>query len=185
MSAISKKILYLDESGDHSLELIDPQYPVFVLGGVILDSEYVDSQLDEALNAFKKDIFGQTDIIIHTSDITRNRNGFECMKDLSFRSEFYSRLNNLMRELDYQVIACAIRKDDHASRYGMGAIDPYMLALHVLSDDMFWESRKKKTFALSKTNSEETKKETTAATGWLFCQNKKTGTRYAVPSHCK
>jgi len=31
------KVLFLDESGDHSLNVIDPQYPVFVLGGVIVD----------------------------------------------------------------------------------------------------------------------------------------------------
>ena len=27
------KVLFLDESGDHSLEIIDPQYQVFVLAG--------------------------------------------------------------------------------------------------------------------------------------------------------
>ena len=32
------KILFLDESGDHNLTIIDPLYPVFVLGGVIIDS---------------------------------------------------------------------------------------------------------------------------------------------------
>ena len=28
------KVLFLDESGDHNLSVIDPQYPMFVLGGV-------------------------------------------------------------------------------------------------------------------------------------------------------
>ena len=32
------KILFLDESRDHSLSVIDPQYPVFVLGRVIVDA---------------------------------------------------------------------------------------------------------------------------------------------------
>ena len=30
------KVLFLDESGDHSLAKIDPQYPLFVLGGIIV-----------------------------------------------------------------------------------------------------------------------------------------------------
>lgn len=34
---------YLDESGDHSLTRIDSQYPVFVLGGVVIDADYADS----------------------------------------------------------------------------------------------------------------------------------------------
>ena len=32
------KVLFLDESGDHNLAVIDPQYPLFVLGGVIVAS---------------------------------------------------------------------------------------------------------------------------------------------------
>ena len=34
------RTLNLDESGDANLEQIDPAYPVFVLGGVILDDDY-------------------------------------------------------------------------------------------------------------------------------------------------
>lgn len=34
------KVLFLDESGDHNLTVIDPLYPVFVLGGVIMDRDY-------------------------------------------------------------------------------------------------------------------------------------------------
>jgi hypothetical protein len=40
-------ILFLDESGDHSLNKIDTQYPVFVLGGCIVDGGYHDSQMTE------------------------------------------------------------------------------------------------------------------------------------------
>ena len=34
------KIMFLDESGDHNLEKIDQQYPVFVLAGAIFDNSY-------------------------------------------------------------------------------------------------------------------------------------------------
>ncbi|MGI8642877.1 MAG: DUF3800 domain-containing protein, partial [Thermomicrobiales bacterium] len=34
------KLLFLDESGDHSLEKIDEDYPIFVLGGVVVDRSY-------------------------------------------------------------------------------------------------------------------------------------------------
>src|SRR5260370_1202780 len=34
---VMPKILFLDESGDHSLDKIDPQYPIFVLCGVIFE----------------------------------------------------------------------------------------------------------------------------------------------------
>jgi len=126
------KVLFLDESRDHNLSVIDPQYPMFVLGGVIMDKAYAEGFLAEKLNEFKQEMFGTTDIVLHTADITRNRNGFEKLKDKSFRDRFYNRLNGLMAELNYSVVACAIRKQDHLSRYGVAALDPYLLSLDIL-----------------------------------------------------
>ncbi len=126
------KILFFDESGDHNLSVIDPSYPLFVLGGVIMEEVYAKEVLTPRLSAFKCELFGNDDLILHTADITRNRNGFERLKDSGFRIAFYDRLNALMRELDYSVVACAIRKDEHLARYGMAALDPYLMSLDIL-----------------------------------------------------
>jgi len=114
------KVLFLDESGDHNLSVIDPQYPLFVLGGAIVDQDYSEGALQDE------------HIVLHTADIARNRNGFEGLKDASFRNRFYDALNALMRRLQCSVVACAIRKDEHLTRYGVAALDPYMLSLDVL-----------------------------------------------------
>ncbi len=126
------KVLFLDESGDHNLSVIDPQYPLFVLGGVIVEQDYAEGELADAMSAFKQAVFGRTDIVLHTADIARNKNGFEQLKDSAFRNSFYDALNALMRGLQYSVVACAIRKDEHLTRYGVAALDPYMLSLDVL-----------------------------------------------------
>jgi len=126
------KILFLDESGDHNLAKIDPQYPLFVLGGVIADKEYAEGEMQEAVSDFKLRLFGRDDLILHTADITRNRNGFERLKDKTFRERFYRELNELMGTLDYRVVACVIRKQAHLSRYGLAAVDPYLLSLDIL-----------------------------------------------------
>ncbi len=126
------KILFLDESGDHNLSKIDPEYPVFVLGGVILDKAYAEGELVHHMNAFKTKVFGTTEIILHTAEITRNKNAFESLKDTQFRQFFYEELNRLMRQLKYTVVACAIKKDQHLARYGLAALDPYMLSLDIL-----------------------------------------------------
>jgi hypothetical protein len=126
------KLLFLDESGDHNLSIIDPQYPLFVLGGVIVEKDYADGVLPAALADFKKEMLGRSDIVLHTADIARNRNGFERLKDRTFRELFYRGLNTLMRDLDYSVVACVIRKDQHLARYGMAALDPYLLSLDIL-----------------------------------------------------
>lgn len=129
---IGMKVLFLDESGDHNLTTIDQQYPLFVLGGVIMDQAYAEGTLTDELNALKQDLFGRTDIVLHTADITRNRNGFEELQEAAFRNRFYDALNALMRRAHYSVVACVIRKDQHLSRYGVAALDPYMLSLHIL-----------------------------------------------------
>ncbi len=126
------KVLFLDESGDHNLAVIDPSYPLFVLGGVIVEQRYAEGPLEEALRDFKHRLFGRDDLILHTADITRNRNGFERLKEREFREHFYRELNILLRSLRFQVVACVIRKDDHLGRYGVAALDPYMLSLDVL-----------------------------------------------------
>jgi len=126
------KVLFLDESGDHNLSVIDPTYPLFVLGGVIVDQAYAAGPMEDAFRRFKRNLFGRDDLVLHTADITRNRDGFENLKERAFRERFYRDLNALLRELQFQVVACVIRKQDHLARYGVAALDPYMLSLDVL-----------------------------------------------------
>ncbi len=130
----SMNVLFLDESGDHRSSIVDPQYPVFVLGGVIMDDEYAESHLTKVLNEFKREMFDATDVVLHTADITRNRNGFELMKDTSFRSRFYCRLNGLMRNLQYSVVACVIQKEEFLRRRGETPLDLYAISLGVLAE---------------------------------------------------
>ena len=40
------RVMFLDESGDHNLAVIDPSYPLFVLGGVIVDQRYAEGPLE-------------------------------------------------------------------------------------------------------------------------------------------
>ncbi len=124
--------MFLDESGDHSLDKIDPQFPVFVLAGCLLDKEYHDDVVESLLQRYKQDLFGHHGIVLHTADITRNKRGFEMMKDGEFRSRFYAETNSLVAGLDFTVLACAIHKQRFADQYGRFAFDPYVLSLECL-----------------------------------------------------
>lgn len=137
-----KYYLFLDESGDHSLDKIDPQYPMFVLGGVLIDAADYD-QIDARWKRMKLDLFGRDNIIIHTADLTRNKNGFEQMKYKAFRDRVYAEFNAIMGELPYQIIGCAVRKDTHLERYGVSAIDPYHLSLNVIVERAYFAAGKK------------------------------------------
>ena len=133
------KYLFLDESGDHSLTRIDPQYPVFVLGGVVVDAGYAEGELTRRLERFKLDVLGTSDVILHTADIVRTQGAFAALKDVALRRRFYAALNRVMRELDYKVVACAIKKDAHVVAYGPAALDPYMLSMSVLVERFCFE----------------------------------------------
>jgi len=132
-------ILFLDESGDHSLSKIDPQYPVFVLCGVIIDEDYHNGVATDALNQFKEQLFGRRDIILHTLDFTRNHAGYEAMASHDFRVRFFGELYALIGALDFKVVACVIRKQEHLKKYGLHAVDPYMLSLSILIERFIFD----------------------------------------------
>lgn len=133
------KILFLDESGDHSLSIIDPQFSVFVLCGVIMDEEYHRTIATERLREFKTRLFGKGAIILHTADFTRNKSGFEAMSNHEFRKDFFGSLQDLIGGLDFKIVACVIKKQDHLRKYGLHALDPYLLSLSVLVERFIFE----------------------------------------------
>ena len=90
-------------------------------------------------------MFSNTDIILHTADISRNKNGFEKLKDKKFRNIFFDKLNILMSELEYKVIACVIQKNEHIKKYSLSAIDPYILSLNILVEQFYLDLKHNKT----------------------------------------
>lgn len=132
-------LLFLDESGDHSLIKIDDQYPMFVLAGVMMDRDYHDTDAAKIMNDLKQSLFDRTDIILHTADISRNKNGFERLKEKEFRNRFYDALNTMMGELEYMVVAVAIKKHEHNEKYGLAALDPYLLSLECIIERFIFE----------------------------------------------
>lgn len=85
---LDMKVMFLEESGDHHMTRIDPQYPVFVLGGVIMDVDYSAGPLRETVDDFKRGMSERTDITLRAADIAGNRNGFEPLQDAVSRVRF-------------------------------------------------------------------------------------------------
>lgn len=44
-----------------------------------------------------------------------------------------------MRESEYKIVACTIKKDPHLARYGLSALDPYILSLNYLVERFCFE----------------------------------------------
>ncbi len=141
------KILFLDESGDHNLTKIDQSHPIFVLGGVIVDRNYAEDEMFQKVSDFKKEIFGTDKIHLHTADFTRQRAGFENMKDRQFCDNFYRKLNQLISRLDIKIVSCAVKKEMHFSKYGIDAVDPYHLSLSLLVESFCFDIEEQEKFA--------------------------------------
>ena len=126
------KILFLDEAGDHNLLVVDKDYPVFVLGGCIIDEKEHEQKAKPLISEFKKKLFGTDKLILHFRDYARSINGFEKMRLNDFRYQFYSELTEILRKIDFSLVACLIDKKNHLHRYDLRAVDPYLLSLEVL-----------------------------------------------------
>jgi hypothetical protein len=121
-------IVYLDETGDHSLKTIDPGFPIFVLVMLICDTRYYAEQIVPKVYNLKIDYFGHEAFPLHSIDIRKGQKNFVFLSDAAKRQPFYERINEIM-SLDYTLIAGVIRKEKHVQRYGPAASNPYGLAM--------------------------------------------------------
>lgn len=135
---MNKKILFLDESGDHDLKKISKEYPIFVLGGCIVDYDYNKETLAPRIKEFKRNFFGTEDVILHTNEIVRNKGVFECLKDSNTRERFYNEINSLLDKLDYTVVASVIKKEEFISKYSY-PFDPYLLSLNFIIERFVYD----------------------------------------------
>jgi len=137
------KVLYIDETGDHSLSKIDKSYPIFVLSGVIVDEDYHDGQLTEQLNAFKERHFETKNIVLHSKEMThpqsaRNKLYMKFMNK-DFRKAFYKDFEIFLRRSNVSIVACVIMKNKHFANYGLEAKDPYLLSFDNLVNRLVFD----------------------------------------------
>ncbi len=122
-------IVYLDETGDHSLELIDKDFPVFALAMFICDTTYYNHTILPTVAQLKTDYFGHEGVILHSRDIRKAQKDFGFLTNPQKRAEFIERINAMMRDFEYSLIVSVIKKQDHKGKYGVAADNPYDLAM--------------------------------------------------------
>lgn len=129
MSALfSDYIVYVDESGDHSLEAIDAKYPVFVLAFCIFNKHHYIEQVSPAVKKFKFEQFGHDMVLLHEFDIRKAKNEFVILIKEETRHVFMDGLNQLISESPFTIISIIIRKELLKNRY-VDPSNPYHLGL--------------------------------------------------------
>lgn len=125
---VIKHIAYFDESGDHGLESIDPEFPAFVLCGCVYEiSEYLRTECP-AFSAIKFANFGHDAVVMHSRHIRKRLGPFKVLQDKSTREKFLGQISTFFKESRATIIAAAINKARHKDQYKR-PMDPYEIAL--------------------------------------------------------
>lgn len=129
--------IFIDESGDHNLDptKVDNIYNVFVLSAVCF-TEDAYNKFDTNFNELKRNLFDTDNIILHTAEITRpskSKNKLnERFNDRNFRASFYKEMNTLIARAEFNLVTCAVRKNEMFSVYGENTEDPYIFSFNFL-----------------------------------------------------
>ncbi len=136
MSKADPILVYLDESGDHSLEIIDKSFPIFLLNAILMrQSIYINKIVPEVYN-LKFRYFGHEGVILHSRDIRRANRPFDFMMNQEMRLEFMASIANVLANSNFHIVAAAIMKKSLVAKYS-NPFNPYELALKFLIERFY------------------------------------------------
>jgi hypothetical protein len=128
MAQFGDYIIYVDESGDHSLGNIDPHFPVFVLAFCIFPIDSYVNDVVPSVGHLKFGFFGHDMIVLHERDIRKSLPPFDILLNASTREAFLGQLNEVVENAPFKVVACVIRKERlNGSKFA--GRSPYHVAL--------------------------------------------------------
>lgn len=130
MPDFSDFIVYADESGDHGMVSIDPQYPVFALTFCVMRKDEYVGAIVPAMQRFKFGIWGHDSVVLHEHEIRKSLGPFGLLRtDRALRTRFFDELNALMDAAPMKIFASVIDKEKHRTKYA-NPWNPYEIALH-------------------------------------------------------
>lgn len=138
LQGTSPYIAFIDECGDHSLDKIDPDFPLFLLCGVIVERQkYVDGII-KPINAFKLKYWDHEGVNLHSRDIRKADGAFSILQNAGRRQGFIDELTQLIAGLPFHLFVVGIDKIKHKAKYDKDAKNPYELALTYLFERVLY-----------------------------------------------
>lgn len=132
----SRFTIYVDESGDHGLERINPEYPLFVLAFCLTAKEDYRTAIVPEIVGFKHRWFGHEAVILHAHEIRKEKGDFAFLFDRSVRQAFLEELTDLMGRLPYTLIVSVIDKLKLKNHY-KAPDNPYSIAMQFCLERAF------------------------------------------------
>jgi len=124
----SNYIVYVDESGDHGLTIINPDYPIFVLAFCIFEKLTYTEKISTDVRKLKFKYFGHDMTILHEQEIRKSINQFNFLSDSEHKKTFMGDLNLIIKDSPFTLIAVAIEKFQYKEKY-TDLSNPYHVAM--------------------------------------------------------
>lgn len=124
----SDYVVYVDESGDHSLASVDKDYPVFVLALCIFHKRHYAEKIVPAVEKLKFNYFGHDSVVLHENEISKQKGAFAFLAHRPTRDTFMAGLTSIMDASNFILIACVVDKA-RLNRAAGSASNPYHIAL--------------------------------------------------------
>jgi Protein of unknown function (DUF3800) len=134
-SRFSDYVVYVDESGDHSLASIDAEYPVFVLALCVFHKRHYAEKIIPAVEKFKFNYFGHDSVVLHENEIRKQKGVFAFLSHIPYRQEFMGRLSSIVEASKFVLIACVVDKP-RLSKAAGAAPNPYHIALGICLESL-------------------------------------------------
>lgn len=123
----SNFVVYVDESGDHGMETVDGNYPVFVLAFCVFHKRHYSEKVVPALQKFKFNHFGHDLAVLHEHEIRKEKGDFR-FQTRQHKQDFLLELTSIIEASNFILISCVIDKEQLRSKPGVPP-NPYHLAL--------------------------------------------------------
>ncbi|MBS8269755.1 DUF3800 domain-containing protein [Halomonas litopenaei] len=131
-----KYIVYVDESGDHGLSSIDPNYPVFVLAFCVFHKRHYSEAIVPSLEKFKFNYFGHDQVVLHEHEIRKEKGAFSFFKNRDHKNQFMTGLSGIVEKSNFILISCTIDKRELKKQNGNKS-NPYHLALRFCMETLY------------------------------------------------
>jgi hypothetical protein len=133
-----KHLIFVDESGDHGLLKIDPEYPLFVLVFCLIKKEDYVRCLCPALQELKLRFWGHDEQVLHEHEIRKPNKHYAFLFDSQLRSEFMDALSQFVDQMPFHLVGSVIKKGQLGQQYAFPH-NPYELSLKFGLERLFLE----------------------------------------------
>lgn len=103
-------LMFFDESGDHGMQKVDPDYPVFALGCVAIWQEDYAKEVVPRVAGLKIRHWGHEGVVLHSIEIRRQAGDFGILRDAETRDRFQQELGGLVRGLPFHFAVSVVDK---------------------------------------------------------------------------